>query len=78
MVICSQEVVQEHYDQFEFISIDHINIPPMKDFRQVEEYYATTFHECIHSTGHVSRLKRIGVTSATAHFGSEEYTQEEP
>ena len=33
-------------------SIDHINIPPMKDFRQVEEYYATTFHELTHSTGH--------------------------
>ncbi|MCQ6281111.1 ArdC family protein, partial [Bacillus sp. EB600] len=58
-------------------SIDHINIPPMKDFRQVEEYYATTFHELTHSTGHTSRLKRIGITSATAHFGSEEYSQEE-
>lgn len=57
--------------------IDHINIPPMKDFRQVEEYYATTFHELTHSTGHVSRLKRNGITSATAHFGSEEYSQEE-
>ena len=30
-------------------SIDHINIPPMKDFRQVEEYYATTFHELTHT-----------------------------
>jgi antirestriction protein ArdC len=58
-------------------SIDHINIPPMKDFRQVEEYYATTFHELTHSTGHASRLKRNGITSATAHFGSEEYSQEE-
>jgi antirestriction protein ArdC len=49
----------------------------MKDFRQVEEYYATTFHELTHSTGHASRLKRNGITSATAHFGSEEYSQEE-
>lgn len=57
-------------------SIDHINIPPMKDFRQVEEYYSTFFHELTHSTGHTSRLKRSGITSATAHFGSEEYSQE--
>jgi antirestriction protein ArdC len=49
----------------------------MKDFRQVEEYYATTFHELTHSTGHASRLKRNGITSSTAHFGSEEYSQEE-
>ncbi|OUB30704.1 hypothetical protein BK708_10340 [Bacillus thuringiensis serovar yunnanensis] len=49
----------------------------MKDFPKVEEYYCTLFHEFIHSTGHSSRLKRDGITSATAHFGSEDYSKEE-
>lgn len=49
----------------------------MKDFPKVEEYYSTLFHEFIHSTGHSNRLHRDGITSATAHFGSEEYSKEE-
>lgn len=55
---------------------DVINIPPLKDFKQVEEYYTTTFHEMIHSTGHQRRLNRDGIT-ATASFGSETYSKEE-
>ncbi|WP_460291938.1 zincin-like metallopeptidase domain-containing protein, partial [Bacillus cereus] len=39
--------------------------------------YSTLFHEFIHSTGHSNRLHRDGITSATAHFGSEEYSKEE-
>ncbi|MFD6508704.1 zincin-like metallopeptidase domain-containing protein [Bacillus sp. NPDC060175] len=39
--------------------------------------YSTLFHEFIHSTGHSSRLKRDGITSATVNFGSEEYSEEE-
>ncbi|MBU4642907.1 ArdC family protein [Bacillus toyonensis] len=57
--------------------MDHVNVPPMKDFPKVEGYYSTLFHEFIHSTGHCSRLNRDGITSATAHFGSEEYSKEE-
>ncbi|MDZ5480035.1 ArdC family protein [Bacillus thuringiensis] len=57
--------------------MDHVNVPPMKDFPKVEGYYSTLFHEFIHSTGHSSRLNRDGITSATAHFGSEEYSKEE-
>jgi antirestriction protein ArdC len=57
-------------------SQDHINIPPMKDFPNIEEFYATTFHEMIHSTGHTSRLNREGVTTQVA-FGSEVYSKEE-
>ena len=49
----------------------------MKDFPKVEGYYSTLFHEFIHSTGHSSRLKRDGITSATVHFGPEEYSKEE-
>jgi antirestriction protein ArdC len=57
-------------------SEDHINMPPMKDFTKVEEYYSTLFHEMAHSTGHKSRLNREGITSV-ANFGSETYSKEE-
>lgn len=56
--------------------MDHINVPPMKDFPKLEEYYSTFFHEMIHSTGHKSRLNRDGIT-AIASFGSETYSKEE-
>ena len=37
---------------------DVINIPKIKAFDSSEDYYATLFHELVHSTGHVSRLNR--------------------
>lgn len=57
-------------------STDTLNMPPLKDFTNVEEYYTTFFHEMIHSTGHKSRLAREGVTGL-ASFGSETYSKEE-
>ena len=56
--------------------IDSINMPLFEQFRTVEEYYSTAFHECAHSTGHSTRLARDGVT-ALAGFGSEKYSKEE-
>lgn len=55
---------------------DHINVPPMKDFKNVNEYYSTLFHEMVHSTGHKSRLNRTGII-AKASFGDEIYSKEE-
>lgn len=55
---------------------DVINVPPMPDFKKVEEYYCTMFHEMIHSTGHKSRLCRKGIEEVAA-FGSETYSKEE-
>lgn len=55
---------------------DHVNVPPMKDFPKIEEYYCTFFHELIHSTGHSSRLNREGITEI-ARFGSQTYSKEE-
>jgi antirestriction protein ArdC len=55
---------------------DKVNMPPMKHFPKLEEYYSTFFHELIHSTGHEDRLKREGVTG-TIRFGSETYSKEE-
>lgn len=55
---------------------DIVNVPPMSDFEKIHDYYATMFHEIIHSTGHATRLNREGIT-AVATFGSETYSQEE-
>lgn len=55
---------------------DHINVPPMQDFKKVEEFYCTLFHECVHSTGHKSRIARSGILEK-AKFASESYSKEE-
>lgn len=57
-------------------SQDFINLPMMNLYTNVEEYYQTLFHECIHATGHKSRLNRA--TLNDIHFwGDENYSQEE-
>lgn len=58
-------------------TLDKINCPPMKDFKQIEEFYCTMFHEMIHSTGHKSRLARPGITTHSVAFGDEVYSKEE-
>ena len=45
-------------------------------FDSVEAFYATEFHELIHSTGHASRLHRESFDDPV-HFGSETYSKEE-
>lgn len=56
---------------------DKIGIPAKKDFKSIEEYYGTLFHEMIHSTGHPSRLNRNKDTKVFVAFGSEDYGKEE-
>ena len=55
---------------------DLITLPQQSQFRSAEHYYATAGHECVHSTGHPSRLKREGIEKFD-HFGSERYSKEE-
>jgi len=55
---------------------DTIRLPRREQFRTPEDYYATAFHECGHSTGHQSRLARPGVVTFD-HFGSQRYAKEE-
>ncbi len=55
---------------------DLINVPPIEQFETAENYYATLFHEAIHSTGHPNRLNREGVAQFDR-FGSERYSLEE-
>ena len=56
-------------------SADYINVPELNQFKSSNEYYATLFHEMVHSTGHSSRLNR-GLEQ-NAGFGSESYSKEE-
>lgn len=57
-------------------SEDVVNVPPINDFESPEEYYATFFHEIVHSTGHKNRLNRPGITTLNP-FGSDGYSREE-
>jgi antirestriction protein ArdC len=55
---------------------DLLNVPPMKDFENIHEFYSTLFHEMVHSTGHSNRLNREGITELKK-FGDEDYSKEE-
>lgn len=55
---------------------DYVTVPKKELFHVDEAFYSTLFHELGHSTGHVSRLGRKGVTE-TSFFGSHEYSKEE-
>ncbi len=57
-------------------SDDFINMPPIEHHDDSEAYYATFFHELIHSTGHAKRLGREEVTNPNK-FGSVPYSEEE-
>lgn len=52
---------------------DLIRCPELGQFRSVEGFYSTLYHELIHSTGHEKRLDRIESTL----FGSSPYAKEE-
>lgn len=56
--------------------LDVVNVPPKEDFKEIEAYYSTFFHEIVHSTGHKSRLNRSGVAEFNG-FGTENYSKEE-
>jgi antirestriction protein ArdC len=55
-------------------ALDKIVAPTIKQYKQVEEFYSTLFHEMIHSTGHKNRLNRF---KGNESFGSENYSKEE-
>ena len=56
--------------------LDIVNMPQIEQFESAEAYYATLFHELIHSTGHASRLAREEVMNPNT-FGSRAYSKEE-
>lgn len=55
---------------------DLISIPSLGQFDDSSEYYSTTFHEMVHSTGHKARLNRKGFDRGMK-FGSCDYSKEE-
>lgn len=57
-------------------SSDTVVVPSKEQYKHINEYYATTFHELAHSTGHKKRLNRLE-SGAVAAFGSETYSKEE-
>lgn len=57
-------------------TLDYIQVPAKEQYKNIEEFYSTLFHEVIHSTGHMCRLNRLE-TGANAGFGSESYSKEE-
>jgi len=56
--------------------LDRIHVPLKTNFPNLNAYYATLFHEAVHSTGVSTRLNR-GLDTQTSHFGSERYSKEE-
>lgn len=60
-------------------SADAIRVPCKKQYPNIAEYYSTTFHECIHSTGAEGRLNRLKVSNNrydNVAYGEEELTAE--
>lgn len=55
---------------------DLVRIAEPARFVEPEAYYATLFHELVHSTGHSSRLDR-GLDTQLSPFGSADYSKEE-
>lgn len=53
---------------------DHVQMPPLVSFHDVESYYATLAHEMTHWTKHPSRLDR---DFGRKKFGNEGYAREE-
>lgn len=57
-------------------SSDRVVLPLRDQFKTIQGYYSTLFHELGHSTGHKSRLNRPTLTEHAA-FGSAVYSKEE-
>ncbi len=56
---------------------DLICLPQRYQFgKNTAEFYSTTFHEMVHSTGHKSRLNRMS-EQKNARFGNADYSKEE-
>ena len=57
-------------------SNDTVVVPLKEQYSMINEYYSTTYHELVHSSGHKTRLNRLQ-TGAIESFGSENYSKEE-
>ena len=55
---------------------DQVSLPSPSQFNKPADYFATLFHELVHSTGHEKRLKRKAIMEGGV-FGSDSYGKEE-
>lgn len=69
-------IIKQGDEAFYRPSTDEVIVPLMSQYDKVAEYYSTTFHELVHSTGHRDRCNRKGITDLSF-FGSHEYSKEE-
>lgn len=58
-------------------SNDFVNLPKKETFTSADHYYATAFHELVHSTGNAKRLNRFAEDGSNMRFGSNTYAKEE-
>lgn len=59
-------------------SLDQITMPAEESFCDSDSYYKVLFHECIHSTGHESRLNRPTIADkGSTDTKKKEYSREE-
>ena len=58
-------------------SKDYVQVPAKEQFKDLEEYYSTVFHELAHSTGAPGRLNRFSKEAGSGMFASESYSKEE-
>lgn len=55
--------------------IDTVTLPPVENFKSIEDYYSTEWHEFGHATGHPARLDRktnLEFTTRTENYSKEE------
>lgn len=69
--------IKQSSEAFYRPSTDEVVVPMMSQYENTAEYYSTTFHELIHSTGHKDRCNRKSITDGKSFFGSHEYSKEE-
>lgn len=65
--------VQDSSQAFYRVQPDTLHMPTLDTFTTSEHYYATLFHEAVHSTGHPKRLAR----KIENKFGTKAYAREE-
>jgi antirestriction protein ArdC len=69
-------IMHGHQRAYYTPATDTLHLPSPACFQSLETYYATVWHELVHSTGHRARLNRSTLTDRCL-FGDPTYAQEE-
>jgi antirestriction protein ArdC len=70
------DIRHKQHSAFYNKSEDFVNVPKMETFKSNDSYYATLFHELVHSTGHNQRLNRRELLESRG-MRSDNYAKEE-